>query len=32
MFNYLERSVTTAIEGGDPSMYDELIRLFSRYR
>ncbi len=30
--NYLERCVTTAIEGGDPLVYDELMRVFSRYR
>ncbi|MDP9434608.1 MAG: metal-sensitive transcriptional regulator [Actinomycetota bacterium] len=30
--NYLERCVTTAIESGDPLIYDELMRLFSRYR
>ena len=30
--NYLERCVTTAIEGGDPLIYDELMRVFSRYR
>jgi len=30
--NYLERCVTTAIEGGDPLIYDELMRVCSRYR
>lgn len=30
--NYLERCVTTAIEGGDPLIYDELMRVLSRYR
>ncbi len=30
--NYLERCVTTAIEGGDPLIYDDLMRVFSRYR
>ncbi len=30
--NYLERCVTQAIEGGDPLIYDELMRVFSRYR
>lgn len=30
--NYLERCVTTAIEGGDPLIYDELMRVFARYR
>lgn len=30
--NYLERCVTTAIEDGDPLIYDELMRVFSRYR
>ncbi len=30
--NYLERCVTTAIEGGDPLIYDELMKVFSRYR
>lgn len=30
--NYLERCVTSAIEGGDPLIYDELMRVFSRYR
>lgn len=30
--NYLERCVTTAIEGGDPLIYDELMQVFSRYR
>lgn len=30
--NYLESCVTTAIEGGDPLIYDELMRVFSRYR
>jgi len=28
----LESCVTTAIEGGDPLIYDELMRVFSRYR
>ncbi len=32
MRNYLERCVTTAIEGGDPLIYDELMRVISRYR
>lgn len=30
--NYLERCVTTAIEGGDPLIYDELMQVLSRYR
>lgn len=30
--NYLERCVTTAIEGGDPLIYDELMGVFARYR
>ncbi len=30
--NYLERCVTRAIEGGDPLIYDDLMRVFSRYR
>lgn len=30
--NYLEQCVTTAIEGGDPLIYDELMKVFSRYR
>ncbi len=30
--NYLERCVTTAIESGDPLIYDELMQVFSRYR
>ena len=30
--NYLERCVTTAIEGGDPLIYDELMQVFSGYR
>ena len=30
--NYLERCVTTAIEGGDPSIYDELMTVLTRYR
>lgn len=30
--NYLERCVTTAIEGGDPLIYDELMKVLSRYR
>ena len=30
--NYLERCVTTAIEGGDPLIYDELMTVLSRYR
>ena len=30
--NYLERCVTTALEGGDPLIYDELMRVFARYR
>ncbi len=32
MRNYLERCVTTAIEGGDPLIYDELMKAISRYR
>jgi len=32
MRNYLERCVTTAIEGGDPLIYDELMTVFARYR
>ena len=32
MRNYLERCVTTAIEGGDPLIYDELMKVISRYR
>ena len=30
--NYLESCVTTAIEGGDPLIYDELMRVLTRYR
>ncbi len=30
--NYLERCVTTAIEGGDPMIYDELMTVLNRYR
>lgn len=30
--NYLERCVTTAIEGGDPLIYDELMTALTRYR
>ena len=30
--NYLERCVTTAIEGGDPLIYDELMTVLTRYR
>lgn len=30
--NYLERCVTTAIEGGDPLIYDELMTVLNRYR
>ena len=30
--NYLERGVTTAIEGGDPLIYDELMTVLTRYR
>lgn len=30
--NYLERCVTTAIEGGDPMIYDELMTVLTRYR
>ncbi len=29
--NYLARCVTTAIEGIDPLIYEELMRSFSRY-
>lgn len=32
MRNYLERCVTTAIEGGDPMIYDELMTVLNRYR
>jgi DNA-binding FrmR family transcriptional regulator len=32
MRNYLERCVTTAIEGGDPTIYDELMTVLTRYR
>ncbi len=32
MRNYLERCVTTAIEGGDPMIYDELMAVLNRYR
>lgn len=32
MRNYLERCVTTAIEGGDPMIYDELMTVLARYR
>ncbi len=32
MRNYLERCVTTAIEGGDPLIYDELMTVLVRYR
>lgn len=30
--NYLERCVTTAIEAGDPLIYDELMKVLTRYR
>ena len=30
--NYLESCVTTAIEGGDPLIYDELMTVLTRYR
>ena len=30
--NYLERCVTDAIEGGDPLIYDELMRVIDRRR
>ena len=30
--NYLERCVTTAIEGGDQTIYDELMTVLTRYR
>ncbi len=30
--NYLERCVTNAIDNRDPLIYDELMKLFSRYR
>ena len=30
--NYLERCVTTAIEGGDRTIYDELMTVLTRYR
>ncbi len=30
--NYLERCVTSAIEDHDPLIYDELMRVISRYR
>lgn len=30
--NYLERCVTTAMEGGDPLIYDELMKVVTRYR
>jgi len=30
--NYLERCVTTAIEGRDPLIYDELMTVLDRYR
>lgn len=30
--NYLERCVTDAINGGDPSIYDELMRVMYRFR
>jgi DNA-binding FrmR family transcriptional regulator len=29
--NYLERCMSTAVDGGDPLIYDELMRVFSRY-
>ena len=32
MRNYLERCVTTAIEGGDPLIHDELMTVLTRYR
>ncbi len=32
MRNYLERCVTTAIEGRDPLIYDELMTVLARYR
>ena len=30
--NYLERCVTTATEGGDQAIYDELMTVLTRYR
>jgi len=30
--NYLERCVTTAIEDGDPLIYDEVMTVLTRYR
>lgn len=30
--NYLERCVTDAINGGDPLIYDELMRVMYRFR
>ena len=30
--NYLERCVTNAIDNRDPLIYDELMKVFSRYR
>jgi len=30
--NYPERCVTTAIEGGDPLVYDEVMTVLTRYR
>jgi DNA-binding FrmR family transcriptional regulator len=30
--NYLERCVTTSITEGDPMIYDELMKVLSRYR
>lgn len=30
--NHVERCVTSAIEGGDPLIYDELMKVLNRYR
>ncbi len=30
--NHLERCVTTAIQGGDPLIHDELLIVLDRYR
>ncbi len=30
--NYLERCVITAVEGGDPHIYDEVMTVLTRYR
>lgn len=30
--NYVERCVTSAIGGGDPLIYDQLMKVLNRYR